>query len=68
MYLVFQTHILYLNTDSGALLKYFGAPSGTGQDEEPSPSATQASSEIISEPGMASEIFLNLRRTLSAYK
>uniref|UniRef100_A0A4W5LI17 TTF-type domain-containing protein n=1 Tax=Hucho hucho TaxID=62062 RepID=A0A4W5LI17_9TELE len=37
--------------DKGALLKYFGAPSGTGQDEEPSTSsATQASSEMISEP------------------
>ncbi|XP_071239331.1 uncharacterized protein [Salvelinus alpinus] len=37
--------------DKGALLKYFGAPSGTSQDEEPSTSsATQAYSEIISEP------------------
>ena len=51
MYLGCQTHILYFNENSGALLKYFGAPSGTGQDEEASTSsATQASSEIISEP------------------
>ncbi|XP_031693077.1 uncharacterized protein LOC109900259 isoform X1 [Oncorhynchus kisutch] len=45
---------LFLNTfvpGLGALLKYFGAPSGTGQDEKPSTSsATQASSEMISEP------------------
>uniref|UniRef100_A0A4W5KZZ6 Uncharacterized protein n=1 Tax=Hucho hucho TaxID=62062 RepID=A0A4W5KZZ6_9TELE len=34
----------------GALLKYFGAPSGTGQDEEPSTSsATQVSSQMLSE-------------------
>ena len=51
MYLGCQTHILYFNANSGALLKYFGAPSGTGQDEDPSTSsATQASSEITSEP------------------
>uniref|UniRef100_A0A4W5L0X3 Uncharacterized protein n=1 Tax=Hucho hucho TaxID=62062 RepID=A0A4W5L0X3_9TELE len=36
--------------DKGALLKYFGAPSGTGQDEEPSTSsATQVSSQMLSE-------------------
>ena len=51
MYLGCQTHILFFNANSGALLKYFGAPSGTGQDEEPSTSsATQASSEMTSEP------------------
>ena len=36
---------------SGALLKYFGASSATGQDELPSTStATQASSEMVSVP------------------